>query len=50
MMCLIRVTSYLLRRQIQSLERAFLQEGGIRERMTKARTEYRNKQEGNKHQ
>lgn len=50
MMCLIRVTSYLLRRQVQSLEQAFLQEGGIRERMTKARTEYRNKQEGNKHQ
>ncbi len=30
MMCLIRVTSYLLRRQVQSLEQAFLQEGGIR--------------------
>jgi four helix bundle suffix protein len=30
-------TSYLLARQIQALERKFLEEGGLRERMTRAR-------------
>jgi len=34
---LIRVTSYLLDRQIRNLERAFVKEGGLRERMTRAR-------------
>lgn len=34
---LIRVTSFLLDRQIKGLEQAFLQEGGLRERMTRAR-------------
>jgi four helix bundle suffix protein len=34
---LIRVASYLLHRQIRHLEQAFLEEGGLRERMTKAR-------------
>ena len=34
---LIRVTSYLLQRQMESLERAFVEQGGLRERMTKAR-------------
>lgn len=34
---LIRVASYLLDRQIRSLERAFVNEGGLRERMTRAR-------------
>ena len=40
---LIRVTSYLLDRQIRHLEQAFLQEGGLRERMTRARLEERKK-------
>jgi four helix bundle suffix protein len=40
---LIRVTSYLLDRQIQQLEAEFLKEGGLRERMTKARLESRKK-------
>lgn len=40
---LIRVASYLLDRQIQQLEKAFLQEGGLRERMTRARLEERAK-------
>ena len=40
---LIRVTSLLLDRQIQALEKAFLKEGGLRERMTRARLEERNK-------
>jgi four helix bundle suffix protein len=34
---LIRVTCYLLDRQLQRLERDFLREGGLRERMTRAR-------------
>jgi four helix bundle suffix protein len=34
---LIQVTNYLLDQQIRSLEEAFLQEGGLRERMTRAR-------------
>ena len=34
---LIRVTSYLLDRQIKHLEKAFVEEGGLRERMTRAR-------------
>jgi four helix bundle suffix protein len=40
---LIRVTSYLLDRQLKQLEAAFLKEGGLRERMTKARLEARSK-------
>ena len=38
---LIRVTNYLLDRQIKQLETAFLKEGGLRERMTRARLESR---------
>lgn len=41
--CLIKVTQFLLTRQIQSLEKDFMQNGGIRERMTRARLESRNK-------
>ncbi|MEP7271429.1 MAG: four helix bundle suffix domain-containing protein [Acidobacteriota bacterium] len=40
---LIRVASYLLDRQIRSLEEAFLREGGLRERMTRARINQRDK-------
>jgi len=40
---LIRVANALLDRQIRSLERAFVQEGGLRERMTRARLEERKK-------
>ncbi len=36
---LIRVTNYLLDRQLRHLEQAFLKEGGLRERMTRARLE-----------
>lgn len=38
---LIIITTYLLNRQLKSLEQAFLKEGGLRERMTKARIESR---------
>jgi four helix bundle suffix protein len=40
---LIRVSSFLLYRQIRYLEKAFLAEGGLRERMTRARLEERSK-------
>jgi four helix bundle suffix protein len=40
---LIRVTSFLLDRQIRHLEKAFVEEGGLRERMTRARLEHRRK-------
>jgi len=43
MICLIRVTTYLLAQQIKTLEKAFINKGGLRERMTKARIEERNK-------
>ena len=38
---LIRVTSFLLDRQIRRLEDVFLKEGGLRERMTRARLDAR---------
>jgi four helix bundle suffix protein len=38
---LIRVTSFLLDRQLRRLEEAFVSEGGLRERMTRARIEER---------
>jgi four helix bundle suffix protein len=40
---LIRVASYLLTRQLRHLENAFVEEGGLRERMTRARLQERNK-------
>jgi len=43
MICLIRIATYLLNRQVRSLEQAFLKEGGLRERMTRARMEHRKK-------
>ena len=45
MICLISQCNYLLDRQIRSQERAFVQDGGIRERMHKARLAKRNKKE-----
>ena len=43
MIGLIAVVSYLLSKQIKTLETAFINEGGLRERMTKSRIEQRNK-------
>ena len=40
--CLINIVSYLLDQQIKSQEIAFINEGGLRERMTKARINIRN--------
>ncbi|MFZ5875033.1 MAG: four helix bundle suffix domain-containing protein [Nitrospirota bacterium] len=41
---LIKVANYLLDRQIRQLETAFVQEGGLRERMTRARLSERARQ------
>lgn len=45
MITLIKITTYLLTRQLKALETAFINEGGLRERMTKARLDKRNKKE-----
>ncbi|MGA8658627.1 MAG: four helix bundle suffix domain-containing protein [Chthoniobacterales bacterium] len=39
--CLIHQTNYLLDQQIRRLERDFVQSGGLRERMTRARRQHR---------
>lgn len=41
LICLIHQTNYLLDQQIRRLEKAFLEEGGLRERMVRARVEAR---------
>ena len=41
--CLIHQTNYLLDRQIRRLEEDFVKNGGIRERMTKARVGHRSR-------
>lgn len=43
MITLIKICTYLLKQQIKQLETAFVKEGGLRERMTKARIDERNK-------
>ncbi len=40
--CLIHQTNYLLDQQLKTLEKEFVEQGGLRERMTKARMTYRN--------
>jgi four helix bundle suffix protein len=42
--CVIHQTCYLLDRQLKRLEQDFLKEGGLRERMTRARLAVRAKQ------
>lgn len=42
---LIKITNFLLDRQIKKLEDDFLKHGGLRERMTKARIDARNHQQ-----
>ncbi len=42
--CLIHQANYLLDQQIRRLEKDFLQKGGLRENMTRARLDYRRKQ------
>ncbi len=42
-LCLVHQTNYLLDQQIRRLEQDFIKEGGLRERMTRSRLNYRNK-------
>ncbi len=41
-LCLINQANFLLDQQIRQLEQEFLKEGGLRERMTRARLQTRN--------
>jgi four helix bundle suffix protein len=45
---LIKITTYLLDQQIRQLEKAFVEEGGLRERMTRARLTERARQAATK--
>lgn len=44
--CLIHQANYLLDRQIKRLEKDFVEKGGLRERMTRARLDHRNHSSG----
>lgn len=44
--CLIHQANYLLDQQIRRLQKDFVQKGGIRERMTRARLDHRQQQNG----
>lgn len=43
-LCLIHQANYLLDQQVRRLEKDFLEKGGLRERMTRARLDHRKKQ------
>ncbi len=47
-LCLIHQTNFLLDQQIRRLEQDFIKEGGVRERMTRARRDYRKGSQGDK--
>ena len=47
--CLIHQCNYLLDQQLKRLEKDFVQDGGLRERMFKARLNYRNQQSHDSH-
>ncbi len=42
--CLIHQANYLIDQQLRRLEQDFLKQGGLRERMTRARLDYRSRQ------
>lgn len=44
--CLIHQANYLLDHQLLHLEKEFMEQGGLKERMTKARLDYRRKNGG----
>jgi four helix bundle suffix protein len=44
LICLIHQANYLLDQQLRRLEQDFLKEGGLRERMTRARLAARSRQ------
>ncbi len=45
-LCVVNQANYLLDRQLESLDRHFLKEGGFTERLYRARQEYRRNQQG----
>lgn len=45
--CLIHQTNYLLDQQLKALEREFIEKGGLRERMTRARKNHLNQRDPN---
>lgn len=45
-LCLIHQTNYLIDQQLVRLEKDFVEQGGLRERMTRARLQYRNSPAG----
>jgi four helix bundle suffix protein len=45
-LCLIHQTNYLIDQQLRRLEQDFVQTGGLRERMTRTRMQYRNRSDG----
>ena len=47
--CLIHQTNFLLDRQIRHMEQEFIKHGGVRERMTRARLQYRKCHPDEKH-
>jgi len=47
LICLINQASYLLGRQLQHLEQAFVEHGGFTERLYRVRSDYKNKQTDN---
>ena len=44
--CLIHQANYLVDQQLYRLEKDFLEQGGLRERMTRVRLQYRSRQQG----
>ncbi len=46
LICLIHQANYLLDQQLRRQERDFLEQGGLRERMTRARLDARDRQRG----
>jgi len=42
-LCLIHQTNYLIDQQLRRLEKDFVEQGGLRERMTRVRLQYRNR-------
>ena len=46
--CLIHQANYLIDQQLRRLEQDFLKEGGLRERMTRARLAWRSNNRGDK--
>jgi len=49
LICLIHQTNYLLDQQLRRQEQDFLEQGGLRERMTRARLDARDRQRGGGH-